>query len=154
MKQIETERKYIIEKPDISILQSKNNFTSSEIVQIYLSDSEKTHRIRKRVFADGCVQYTENTKRRISTMSSLETEREISEDEFLALSKNIEPHSQPVIKTRITFEYLSKTFEIDVYPRWKSTCILEVELPSEEEKIAFPSFIKHISRTIKSFSAE
>lgn len=144
MKKIETERKFIIEKPDIKILESQNAFTSSEIEQIYLLDSERTHRIRKRVFSFGKVEYTENTKRRISLMSSVEYEREIGENEYKELSKNIEPGSRPVIKRRITFEYLSKIFEIDIYPEWQRSCVLEVELEGEDEKIEFPPFIKII----------
>lgn len=145
MKKIETERKYIIEKPDINNIMSSRGFTSSEITQIYLSDSEKTHRIRKRVFSDGTVEYTENTKMRISLMSSVESEREISENEFLKLSEGIEAGSHPIKKTRLTFEYMSKIFEIDIYPEWKKTCILEVELQGEGEDIDFPNFIKIIS---------
>lgn len=144
MKKIETERKYVIQKPDIRILESQSGFTSSEIEQIYLLDSEKTHRIRKRVFTSGTVEYTENTKMRISLMSSVESEREIGENEYKELSLNIEPGSRAVIKRRITFEYLSKIFEIDIYPEWDKRCILEVELDSEDEKIEFPPFIKII----------
>ena len=144
MRKIETERKYVIEKPDIEALMSQNDFTSSEIEQIYLLDNEKTHRIRKRVFSNGTVEYTENTKMRISHMSSVESEREIGENEYKELSASIEPGSHAVIKRRVTFEYLSKVFEIDIYPEWQKCCILEVELESEEEKIDFPTFIKII----------
>ena len=144
MKKIETERKYIIKMPDISRIESEKGFTSSEIVQIYLSDSEMTHRIRKRVYRCGKEEYTENTKRRISAMSSVESEREISENEFLKLMENIEPHSRPLKKTRITFEFSSKILELDIYPEWKKTCILEVELEGENEKIVLPEFLEII----------
>ena len=141
MKKIETEKKYVILKPDISLLRKQNEFTKSHITQIYLSDSEKTHRIRKRVYEDGREEYTENTKKRISVMSAIESEKDISAESFELLSGNIEPGSHPVLKTRITFEYMKKTFEIDVYPEWKSSCILEVELNGEKEEINFPDFI-------------
>ena len=145
MKQIETERKYIIVKPNSSVLKKQKNYTESQILQIYLNDDEQTHRIRKRVFTDGRTEYTENTKKRISLLSSLEIENNIDFEQFEALRKNIEPLSRPIEKTRITFEFLGKTFEIDVYPEWKYTCILEVELDSENEKIEFPKFIKIIA---------
>lgn len=141
MKKIETEKKYIILKIDAKTLEEQNAFTSSEITQIYLSDSEMTHRIRKRVYADGVTEYTENTKKRISVMSSVESENIIGAERFESLKENIEPGSRALKKTRITFEYSSKTFEIDVYPEWKNTCILEVELDREDENIDFPDFL-------------
>ena len=144
MKKIETERKYVIVKPDVNLLMSQNGFTSSDITQIYLFDKEKTHRIRKRVFSDGREEYTENTKRRISALSSIETEEEISCEKFCELMRQIAPNSSAVQKTRITFEYCNKVFEVDIYPKWDKTCILEVELENENEQIAFPDFINTV----------
>ena len=141
MKKIETERKYVILKPDINVLMSEAEFTISEITQIYVADSEKTHRIRKRVYSDGRVEYTENTKRRISKMSVIEGEEEISSERFSELSLDIEPKTRPIEKTRMTFVRSGKVYEIDVYPEWQKCCILEVELESEDEVIEFPSFI-------------
>lgn len=141
MKKIETERKYVILKPDINVLMSEAEFTISEITQIYVADSEKTHRIRKRVYSDGRVEYTENTKRRISKMSVIEGEEEISSERFSELSLDIEPKTRPIEKTRMTFVRSGKVYEIDVYPEWQKCCILEVELESENEVIEFPSFI-------------
>ena len=141
MKKIETERKYVILKPSANILMSQEGFTSSDITQIYLFDKEKTHRIRKRVFSDGREEYTENTKRRISALSSIETEEEISRERFCELEQQIAPGSTAVQKTRITFSYGGKLFEVDIYPEWNKTCILEVELENENESIDFPDFI-------------
>lgn len=154
MKKIETERKYIILKPDIAILENQTGFTSSEITQIYLFDKEKTHRIRKRVYSDGREEYTENTKKRISFMSSVENEEIISSEKYDILKAQIESGTAPVFKRRITFEYEEKVFEIDIYPFWNKTCILEVELKREDEALNFPEFIRVISDVtgIKSYS--
>ena len=114
MKKIETERKYVILKPSVSRLMQENGFTKSEITQIYVADSEKTHRIRKRVYSDGKIEYTENTKMRISKMSVIEGESEISEEQFKSLSAEIEPNTSPVKKTRLTFSRFGKVYEIDV----------------------------------------
>ena len=118
MQKIETERKYVIEKPNIEAISGFAGFSSSKITQIYLRDSTKTHRIRKREFSDGRIEYTENTKMRISYMSVIESEREISENEFLGLSEMIEDGSHPLEKTRLTFEYDSRLYEIDVIFRF------------------------------------
>lgn len=140
-KHIETERKYIILMPDESLLHSLGRCTESEITQIYLSDdSGATHRVRRREYADK-ISYTENIKRRVSTMSVVEEEGEISEQRFFELTKSIAPGTCPVYKKRIAVEYCGRTLEIDIYDRWKRTAVLEIELESEDEAPAIPKAI-------------
>ena len=139
---IETERKYIIMKPTAKVLTAQDGYTASDIEQIYLnSDAGVTHRIRKRTYADR-VEYTETLKVRISAASSVEEEREITADEYGALKANIRKGSRPVIKTRHTFVFLGQLFEIDVYPEWSRTAIMETELESEDTAAVMPDFIK------------
>ena len=140
MQQIETERKYVILIPDRRKLASMPNFTESEITQIYLEDEKATHRVRKRSYSDR-TEYTENTKIRISSLSSVERERAITEEEFNSLSLNVQKGTHPLSKTRTTFEYGGRTVEIDRYAEWKSTCIMEIELEREDEIPSLPSFI-------------
>ncbi len=142
MKKIETERKYVIVKPDIALLRCEAGYTESKITQIYLIDEEKTHRIRKREYPDGVIEYTENTKRRISPMSVIEGEESISRERFSELSANIDPRTRPIEKTRVTFLYSGRIFEMDVYPFWERTAVLEVEIEREDERIDIPPFIK------------
>ena len=143
--EVEIERKYIIELPSILQMKACENYTSSEIVQIYLN-SEKgvTRRIRSRAYAD-VTRYYETTKVRIDAMSSHEYERKIEEREFLELKALIAQDSRPIIKTRHTFDYLGQTFEIDVYPDWEHTCIMETELPARETRVEFPDFIRVVA---------
>ena len=145
MTNLEIERKYIIEKPSIDKMRECGSYTSSDIVQIYL-DAERgvTRRIRSRAYADGVVQYFETEKRRVDEMSSEEREREITKAEFDNLSLQIAENSRPIIKTRHTFDYLGQTFEIDVYPEWHTTCIMETELPSRDTAVEMPDFIRII----------
>ena len=139
---IETERKYIIKLPDFDLIKREAEYTSSDITQTYLnSDIGVTHRVRSRVYKDKTV-YTETKKTRISPMSSVEEEREISESEYEALAKNIKPGTRPVKKTRHTFVYSGQLFEIDVYPSWKCTAIMETELDNPEKIVKMPPFIR------------
>lgn len=141
---IEIERKYIIEIPDEEKMRICNGYTMSEIVQIYIeSQSRVTHRVRSRK-ANGKTVYTETKKIRIDKMSSYEDEKEISEREFLSLSNNIKKGTVPIEKARHTFDYLGQTFEVDVYPEWKKSCIMETELESRESRVEIPDFIKII----------
>ena len=153
MKQIETERKFIVKSPSVSILGVQEDYTESEITQIYLGCSDATRRVRKRCYPDR-TEYTENVKRRLSPLSVIEEENAITEEEFLRLSELIESGTSPLYKTRRTFSFAGHTVELDFYPEWQSTCILEVELASEDEELLLPEFIEIVREvtTDKSYS--
>ena len=138
---LEIERKYVILMPDVELIRTMEEYTVSDITQIYLvARKGETHRIRSRRYPDRTV-YTETRKRRIDGISCEEIEEEIDEAWFLALSTHPATDSHPVIKTRHTFAYLGKTVEIDVYPQWQRSAVMEVELSDREEKLALPPFI-------------
>lgn len=141
---IEIERKYVIVKPMFSELTDAGEVEISEIDQTYLCSVEgETRRVRKRAYKDHVV-YTETVKRRIDHMSSYEDEREISEAEYLNLLSEKASGTVTLNKTRYALLYKSNCFEIDIYPEWKYTCILETELASRDEKPEFPPSIKVI----------
>ena len=139
---VEIEKKYIIEMPTVADMSALAEYTSSEIVQIYLTSAEnQTRRVRSRKYTDRC-EYYETVKIRIDKMSSTEIERDIAKEEFDRLSCDIAAGTRPIIKTRYTFLYLGQTFEIDVYPEWKRSCIMETELDDRERLAKMPPFIK------------
>ena len=151
---IEIERKYVISMPDTETMRAEEGYTVSDIVQIYLESAPHvTHRVRSRT-SSGVTKYTETKKVRISGMSAYEDEREIEENEFLTLVKRIAPATVPVIKTRHTFIYHGQLFEVDIYPNWHSTAIMETELPTEDTTIDIPPFIRVIKEVtgIKEYS--
>ncbi len=138
---LEIERKFIIKMPDPEVLLCAENYTSSAITQIYLeSDSGITHRIRKREY-EGRTEYTETKKIRIDKMTAIEDEREISGADFEKLKLNIKKGSAPLSKLRRAFDFRGFTFEIDSYPKWERTAIMEVELRDASVEIKFPDFI-------------
>ena len=141
---IEIERKDIAHKPDIELLRMQKNFTESQIVQTYLrSESGETRRVRCRRYSDR-TQYTETSKIRIDAMSVTEIEREIDVQEYERLCLDIADGTRPVEKSRYTFEYLGQIFELDFYPRWERSCILETEMESRDCVVKFPEFIEII----------
>ena len=151
---IEIERKYVIAMPGVDIMRAEEGYTSSDIVQIYLDSAPHvTHRVRSRTM-NGVTKYTETKKVRISGMSAYEDEQEIGENEFSTLKKNIANGTTPIVKTRHTFLYHGQLFEVDIYPNWKSTAIMETELPSEDTNTDIPPFIKIIKEVtgIKAYS--
>ena len=142
---VEIERKYVIAMPDMAELSGLCGYTVSEIDQTYLASAEHvTHRVRKRVFGERVV-YTETKKIRIDKMSAFEDERELTEEEYCALLKLRKEGTVTLKKVRHTFYYSAQTFEVDIYPEWQKTAILETELPSRETEVAFPDFIKVVA---------
>lgn len=149
---IEIERKYIIEMPDVLYLRGLEGYSESEITQTYLkSEKEKTRRVRRRA-RGGAVEYTENEKTRINEMSAMEREREISENEYFALIKEQAEGTSPITKRRYTFIQGGQLFEIDIYPEWKRSAIMETELDSCERVVKIPDFI-HILREVTGIRA-
>lgn len=142
---VEIERKYVIKKPDLNLLSTLEAYTDSEITQTYLtSEIGVTRRVRKRAYPT-FTRYHETSKRRIDRMSAVEDERQITEAEYLTLLEQKKPGSSPIVKRRITFMYAKQLFELDIYPRWQSTCILETELGDRATRVEFPPFIEMVA---------
>lgn len=135
----EIERKYLIVRPTDEYLAS---LPRTEITQTYLKNDREgvTERVRKRGF-DGKFVYTHTIKKRIDYMSSMEDEREIPEEEYLALLERADTEKHPIHKTRALIEKGAFTFEIDVYPFWTRQAVMEVELPSEETEFVLPETV-------------
>ena len=139
---LEIERKYIIAIPDLSIISKEQDYTKSNITQIYLEAPKgDTHRVRRREYKSE-TEYTETVKHRLSALVATERERTISEEEYYSLAGKMDRSTSPIIKTRHTFSYLGQTFEVDIYPAWKNSCIMETELRDQSEVVAMPPFIK------------
>lgn len=142
---IEIERKFVIEMPDISVLSSLPGYTSSDIEQTYLSsDAGVMRRVRARKY-QGRTVYTETKKMRIDNMSAHEDERKITREEYETLLSEIMTGTVTIFKTRHTFDFSGRVLEIDIYPNWRKTAILEVELDSREATLDIPDFIKVVA---------
>ena len=150
---LEIERKFIIKKPNTKELSEMPAYTQSKIEQIYLESNIGTHRIRRREYAERIV-YTETKKLRVDGMSAIEDEREISAEEYTALKSKIDKSTHPVCKIRHTFTLNEQTFEIDIYPEWTHTAILETELKDRECEVIMPSIIEIVREVtgIKAYS--
>lgn len=145
----ETERKFIIRKPEKSLLDA---LPHSEITQTYLlGDAGVTERVRMRVYEDGTC-YTHTRKVRISKMSSFEDEREIGQAEYARLLERADPERTPVQKVRYLLQSGASLFEIDVYPFWEKQAIMEVELKSESENVTLPKEIGTVREVTGDFT--
>ena len=137
----ETERKFLIAMPDEGFLAAQEGALCDRIVQTYLAaEPGVTARVRRREGSAG-VSYTHTEKRRLTAMTAWEDEREITEEEYLALLKGADPTLRPIEKRRYTVPMGDLSLEIDLYPFWKRQAVLEVELPSEETALSLPPYI-------------
>ncbi len=146
---VEIERKFLIEYPDISFLQSNPFCKAVEIEQIYLDTDEKSElRIRKRGHGNSFV-YFMTEKRDIDGLTRTETEVQISEEKYNELANEKAFKKSKLTKTRYCLLHNGKCLEIDIYPFWKDKAIMEAELEDADEKVEFPKEIKVIKEVTR-----
>ena len=141
-KELEIERKFLVELPDISSLDVRRKIG---ITQTYLNrgDGGKQRRVR-RISENGSVRYTYTEKVFLTAVTREENEFEITEEEYSKLLGETDKHFAPVEKTRYCFDYNGQLFELDTYPFSGRLAIMELELCSPEQVIDFPENVNVI----------
>ena len=141
-KNYEIERKFLVEFPDVSELDVKRRIG---IVQTYLKSGENGSQRRVRsVDENGHVKYTYTEKIFLTHVTREENEYEISGDEYRRLLAQHRNDCPPVVKVRYCFDYHGQLFELDTYPFSDKLAIMELELDSPGQKIAFPVNVRVI----------
>ncbi len=139
MEHLEIERKYLIRIPDAALLEK---LPVSGIEQVYiLRPDGARERIRRRDYGENVV-FTHTAKERLSDLSRVENEREISEDCYRELLALADPQRSPIRKKRYLYEFDAQCFEIDVFPFWADRALMELELESEDQEIRLPPDIE------------
>ena len=132
--QYEIERKYIVRMPDVPLPGTES---VTDITQVYLlTDDGSSERVRTR---GG--KYTHNRKVPVTEIRNVETEEEISREEYEALLERRDPACAVIEKVRHVFEYEGQNFELDVFPFWKKQAMMEIELKNEDVPVNMPPFI-------------
>ena len=127
---LEIERKFLIEMPNLKWIRENTDCTIAGIIQTYLWKNEAGfgNRVR-RMKINGTMKYYHTAKKSVSGITRIEIEKEISKEEYEKyLSKKRKIIS--LRKTRYTIKANNLKYEIDIYPFWKHTAILEIELRS------------------------
>ncbi len=146
---LEIEFKFLIEMPDIKLIEKQPEFREKKLCQMYLelpqSSSEFGTRCRiRKTEENGETTFYKTFKKTVTDLTRIEVEEEISDVEFTELSKFIKAGTSPVEKTRYTFFYEGYTCEVDVFPFWDDKAFLEIEVENESVKPPVPPFIKVI----------
>lgn len=137
----EIERKFLISYPDIQALENRPDCQKVEIIQTYLhAGKDEETRIRQRG-AGGSYIYFKTTKKKISPATKIETERRLSQSEYLKLLMEADTSCRQIRKTRYCLTYKGQYFEIDIFPFWKDKAILEIELLQKDQSIQIPEFL-------------
>jgi len=139
----EIERKFLINYPDIEMLNNLPNCQKTEIIQTYLVAPDPETELRIRQYGrDGYYTYTKTEKRKFSETKRVEVEKRLKQSEYLSLLMAADTTLHQIRKTRYSLIFNRQYFEIDIYPVWNSQAILKIELASDSEQIQFPDFLE------------
>ncbi|MBR3439348.1 MAG: AAA family ATPase [Clostridia bacterium] len=140
----ETERKFLIERPDVEALEALPNCRKVEIIQTYLkSDNGDEVRVRQRGERGNYI-YFQTIKRSVTPLKRVEIEKRLSQNEYLERLMDADTTKHPIRKNRYCLTYNNLYFEIDIFPSWDDEALCEIELCDENEEIVFPDFIRII----------
>lgn len=139
---MEIERKYLIARPNLRMLEQLPNCERVDIVQTYLKsdDPGEEVRIRQRG-SNGNYIYFRTSKRKAGGLRRVEIEERLSQEEYISLMVEADPAFRPIRKERYCLSENGLYYEIDIYPGWKDKAVMEIELRSEDQEIIFPDGI-------------
>lgn len=141
---LEIEKKFLIRMPNLKWIEENTDVKIAQISQTYLGLKKNGfgERVRKMTI-DGKTKYYHTSKKSLSNMTRIEVEKEISKKEYYEYmaQKN---RRGTLHKTRYVVSMNNMKYEIDVYPFWEETAILEIELGHEKQKFVIPDFIEVI----------
>ncbi len=142
MQNIEIERKFLIDMPDLDKLDIKKEI---DIVQTYLNNGDKDSQRRVRKITEKYnTSYFYTEKIFITHTERIEREQRISLDDYKKLLSEAKKDIPPVLKKRICFDYKNQFFEMDIYSFSSEFAILELELEFLSQEIIFPDYINVI----------
>ena len=117
----------------------------SEITQTYLvADPDCEVRLRRRSW-DGEFVNVHKTKKRISAIEMLETERQVSNALYESLLQQADPYRATIHKTRRSFIWKGQYFEIDTFHSPVDNLVmLQTKGVEKQETVNFPPFLRVI----------
>lgn len=142
---LEIERKFLINLPNIDVLNKRFNVTTINIIQTYLHSEDPLieRRIRQKRLGDGfSYYYTE--KKTLDDLSRIEIEHRITEADYIHLMMEADTSLNQIRKDRHCFIYENNYFELDIYPFWKNQAIVEVELTNKDQTVIWPEELELI----------
>lgn len=138
---LEIERKFLIRRPEEAFLASLGG-ERIEIVQTYLTAPAGLNR-RVRLWRDrDGEKWFYTVKERLTDLTRVEREREVSPEEARALLTETDPDRTPLEKVRWRLPYAGHLLEIDLFPFWRRQAYCEAELSAEDEALVLPPWME------------
>ena len=136
----ETQRKFLIKKPDLDLLNKLHNCNKVKVIEIYLNEEKNS--ISKLIQRGINSNYT-YSKITINKDKNVETETRLTQDAYIEELINIDTSKKIIIKDRYCLTVNSVYYEIDIYEHLEDKAICEVELTRSSE-LQLPSIIEVI----------
>ena len=135
-------RKFLVAYPDVNWLSSIPGIRKINIVQTYLKAPEGDEiRIRQRT-VNGVDSYYQTVRQRKENGERIEIEKRLTKGEYKNLLLEADPEKRVIRKTRWSLNGHHHYFEIDLYPFWKNTAIMQTETADDKEDPVFPEEVK------------
>ena len=131
-------RKYLIAMPDIELLKSRYRAVGIDMVQTYLAMTNPAIERRVRRQKNGEEELYFYTEKRTTDSGQWETEKPISEKEYIRYLMEGDTSLHTVHKTKYRFVYQGCRFEIDVYPFSNDRAIMRAALPQDAPALQAP----------------
>ena len=136
----ETQRKFLIKKPDLDLLNKLHNCNKVKVIEIYLNEEKNTI---SKLIQRGINSNNTNSKITINKDKNVETETRLTQDAYIEELINIDTSKKIIIKDRYCLTVNSVYYEIDIYEHLEDKAICEVELTRSSE-LQLPSIIEVI----------
>ena len=136
----ETQRKFLIKKPDLDLLNKLHNCNKVKVIEIYLNEEKNTI---SKLIQRGIISNYTYSKITINKDKNVETETRLTQDAYIEELINIDTSKKIIIKDRYCLTVNSVYYEIDIYEHLEDKAICEVELTRSSE-LQLPSIIEVI----------
>ena len=135
---METKRKYLIAMPELKVLEEKYGAVPVDMMQTYLLETNPQVERRVRQQRNGSEYLYFYTEKRTTGSGQWETEKPISEKEYIRYLMEGDTSLHTVHKTKYRFVYNGCRFEIDVYPFSQDKAIMRAALPENAPVLTAP----------------
>ena len=142
--QQEVWHKYLIAMPDVEKLQTEFSASAIDMMQTYLVKTQPNVVRRIRQQKNGQEYLYFYTEKRYTDAGAWETEKPITQKEYVQYLMEADTALHAVHKTKYRFCIDGQRFEIDVYPFSESRAIMRAELPAEASAPQTPQGIEII----------
>ena len=136
--QQEVWHKYLIALPTLQTLEQTYHAASIDMMQTYLTRANPNIVRRVRQQKNGGDYLYFYTEKRTTGSGQWETEKPISEKEYIRYLMEGDTSLHTVHKTKYRFGYHGCRFEIDVYPFSQDRAIMRAALPEDAPALAAP----------------